>query len=40
MGVKLIVAVLCVAVAQAATINENFEDINLVAIGKRLEIYL
>nr|BAL63033.1 secreted luciferase [Metridia okhotensis]BAM11214.1 secreted luciferase [Metridia okhotensis] len=33
MGVKLIFAVLCVAVAQAATINENFEDIDLVAIG-------
>nr|BAN91826.1 secreted luciferase [Metridia curticauda] len=33
MGVKLIFAVLCVAVAQAATINENFEGIDLVAIG-------
>ena len=40
MGVKLIFAVVCVAVAQAATINENFEDIDLVAIGERLEIYL
>nr|APQ47582.1 secreted coelenterazine-dependent luciferase 2 [Metridia longa]APQ47583.1 secreted coelenterazine-dependent luciferase 2 [Metridia longa]APQ47584.1 secreted coelenterazine-dependent luciferase 2 [Metridia longa]APQ47585.1 secreted coelenterazine-dependent luciferase 2 [Metridia longa]APQ47586.1 secreted coelenterazine-dependent luciferase 2 [Metridia longa] len=33
MGVKLIFAVVCVAVAQAATIQENFEDIDLVAIG-------
>jgi len=35
MGVKLIFAVVCVAVAQAATIQENFEDIDLVAIGER-----